>query len=282
MTSRRRRVLAVAGAVVGIALGLRAAAAWNPGVDPRLVVWDLAVGWSFIGGGLAAWAARPSSAAGRLLVVVGVAWFAGSILARARIPPSRTAVPGPRDVPDGSAGLSGRGRRRLVAALRRRSGVCGKRDALSGDRVIVAAVAVAFLALGATGLMRTAGRCAERGWRRVPRRSRWGWLIRLRRSPGSPGRRCDQSCSRTMRPYGDLRHRTCPSISSPDAGRRVCSRAPSSTSGMPRMREACASGWRARWATRPSWSPTRSTTRPIRSSMSSVSRSHCHRHPPVG
>jgi signal transduction histidine kinase len=157
MTSRRRSVLAVAGAMAGIVLGLRAAAAWNPGVDPRLVVWDLAVGWSFIGGGLAAWAGRPSSAAGRLLAVVGVAWFAGSIwpalefLHRgplfhllATYPTGRLSV----------RGASAGGWLRVVAVMGVYSASVTR---LGGDPLIVAAVAAGFLALGAAGVLRTRG-----------------------------------------------------------------------------------------------------------------------------
>ena len=157
MTSRRRWVLAVAGAVVGIGLGLRAAAAWNPGVDPRLVVWDLGVGWSFIGGGLAAWAARPSSGAGRLLVVVGVAWFAGSIW-----PSLEFLHLGPlfhllATYPTGrltARGESADGWLRVVAVV---AVYAASVTRLSGDQLIVAAVAAAFLALGAAGVLRTRG-----------------------------------------------------------------------------------------------------------------------------
>ena len=157
MTSRRRWVLAAAGAMAGIALGLRAGAAWNPGVDPRLVVWDLAVGWSFIGGGLAAWAARPSSAAGRLLVVVGVAWFAGSIWPSleflhlgplfhvlATYPTGRLTVRG--------AGAGGWLRVVAVVAV-----YAASVTRLSGEQLVVAAVAAGFLVLGATGVLRTRG-----------------------------------------------------------------------------------------------------------------------------
>ena len=157
MTSRRRSVLAAAGVAAGIALGLRAAAAWNPGVDPRLVVWDLAVGWSFIGGGLAAWAARPSSAAGRLLVVVGVAWFAGSVWPSleflhlgplfhllATYPTGRLTVRG--------GGAGGWLRVAAVGAV-----YVASVTRLSGDPIVVAAVAAAFLALGAVGVLRTRG-----------------------------------------------------------------------------------------------------------------------------
>jgi signal transduction histidine kinase len=157
MTSRRRWVLAVAGAVVGIALGLRAAAAWNPGVDPRLVVWDLVVGWSFIGGGLVAWAARPSSAAGRLLVVVGVAWFAGSIwpaLEFLHLGPLFQVL---ATYPTGRLTVRGAGAGGWLRAFAVGLVYAASVTRLSGDQLIVAAVAIAFLALGATGLLRTRG-----------------------------------------------------------------------------------------------------------------------------
>ena len=157
MTSWRRWVLAAAGAMAGIVLGLRAGAAWNPGVDPRLVVWDLAVGWSFIGGGLAAWAARPSSAAGRLLVVVGVAWFAGSIW-----PPLEFLHLGPlfhvlATYPTGRLTVRGAGAGgwlRVVAVV---AVYAASVTRLSGEQLIAAAVAAGFLVLGATGVLRTRG-----------------------------------------------------------------------------------------------------------------------------
>ena len=49
------------------------------GVAPAIVAADLVVGWAYIGAGTAAWIGRPGSASGRLLVAVGVAWFAGTI-----------------------------------------------------------------------------------------------------------------------------------------------------------------------------------------------------------
>ena len=79
MSRSRRRILSYPGAAAGIALGLAAALSWNPGIDPRIVVADLAVGWVFIGGGLVGWTLRPTSAAGPLLAMVGMAWFAGTI-----------------------------------------------------------------------------------------------------------------------------------------------------------------------------------------------------------
>ena len=157
MTSRRRWVLAGAGAVAGIALGLRAAAAWNPGVDPRLVVWDLAVGWSYIGGGLAAWAARPSSAAGRLLAVVGVAWFAGSIW-----PSLEFLHRGPlfhllATYPTGRLTVRGAGAGGWLRAVAVVAVYAASVTRLGGDQLIVAAVAAGFIAFGAAGVLRTHG-----------------------------------------------------------------------------------------------------------------------------
>ena len=152
MSPARRRLLALGGAAAGVALGLRAADAWNPGVDVRLVVWDLAVGWAFIGGGLAAWAGRPSSAAGRLLVGVGVAWFAGTIwpslefLHRgvlfhllATYPTGRLAVR--------AAGTGGWLRIAAVVSV-----YAASVTTLGADQLVTVAVAAGFLALGSSGV----------------------------------------------------------------------------------------------------------------------------------
>jgi signal transduction histidine kinase len=75
----RRRVLTLLGVAAGVALVIAAARSWNPGIDPRIVIADLAVGFVFIGGGIAAWTFRPTSGAGPLLIMVGASWFAGTI-----------------------------------------------------------------------------------------------------------------------------------------------------------------------------------------------------------
>jgi signal transduction histidine kinase len=46
--------------------------------DPRHWIPDLAVGWSFIGCGLIAWARRPESRTGPLLTATGFTWFVGN------------------------------------------------------------------------------------------------------------------------------------------------------------------------------------------------------------
>jgi signal transduction histidine kinase len=60
---------------VGIILGLMAETGWPAGIDGRLVVADLAVGWLLIGGGFAVWRARPVNRMGVLLMATGAAWF---------------------------------------------------------------------------------------------------------------------------------------------------------------------------------------------------------------
>ena len=72
----KRAFLAVPAAV---AFGLLAETGWPAGVDPRLVLADLATGWVLIACGLVVWGRRPTSI-GMLLVVTGVAWFAGTLL----------------------------------------------------------------------------------------------------------------------------------------------------------------------------------------------------------
>ena len=59
----------------GIVIGLIAETGWPPGVDPRLVLADLAIGWLFIGGGFVVWRARPANRMGVLLMATGATWF---------------------------------------------------------------------------------------------------------------------------------------------------------------------------------------------------------------
>jgi signal transduction histidine kinase len=79
LTPLARRTVAAAGVVAGVAAA--SALVWGgyqvPAdlLAPTLVL-DLAVGWSFIGVGLAAWTRRPDSRTGLLMIVFGFAWFA--------------------------------------------------------------------------------------------------------------------------------------------------------------------------------------------------------------
>jgi signal transduction histidine kinase len=71
---RRRGLVLLAGGVLGITaewVGF----GWG---DPRHWIPDLAVGWTFIGCGLVAWARRPGSRTGPLLAATGFTWFVGN------------------------------------------------------------------------------------------------------------------------------------------------------------------------------------------------------------
>jgi signal transduction histidine kinase len=62
----------------GIVLGLLAETGWPPGVDTRIVLADLAIGWLFIGSGYVVWRSRPASRVGVLLILTGTGWFAAT------------------------------------------------------------------------------------------------------------------------------------------------------------------------------------------------------------
>jgi signal transduction histidine kinase len=64
----------------GVALGLIAETGWPAGIDSRLIVADLAVGWLLIGGGFLVWRARPANRMGVLLIATGGAWFVATYL----------------------------------------------------------------------------------------------------------------------------------------------------------------------------------------------------------
>ena len=71
---RRFGLVLLAGGVLGLTaewVGL----GWD---DPRHWIPDLAVGWTFIGSGLIAWARRPASRAGPLMAATGFTWFLGN------------------------------------------------------------------------------------------------------------------------------------------------------------------------------------------------------------
>jgi signal transduction histidine kinase len=64
--------------LAGVALGLTAEWVGFGWGDPRHWIPDLAVGWTFIGCGLIAWARRPESRTGPLLAATGFTWFVGN------------------------------------------------------------------------------------------------------------------------------------------------------------------------------------------------------------
>lgn len=64
--------------LAGVVLGLTAEWVGFGWGDPRHWIPDLAVGWTFIGCGLVAWARRPESRTGPLMAATGFTWFLGN------------------------------------------------------------------------------------------------------------------------------------------------------------------------------------------------------------
>ncbi|MEZ5098442.1 MAG: PAS domain S-box protein [Thermoleophilia bacterium] len=82
MTTAHRLALAAAATLVAGGLALALTAAGDRGAtaeDEARVVFSLAIGWSFALCGLLAWARRPESRFGALMVAVGLTWFVGSL-----------------------------------------------------------------------------------------------------------------------------------------------------------------------------------------------------------
>jgi signal transduction histidine kinase len=75
MTAPRMRAVALAALVCGAAVIGLLAASDHQGSKAVWAVFGPVVGWSFIGVGLYAWRRRPESATGRLMVLLGFAWF---------------------------------------------------------------------------------------------------------------------------------------------------------------------------------------------------------------
>jgi signal transduction histidine kinase len=157
MNRTTRRLLVVTALAAGIVLGLVAETAWNLGVDPRVIIADLAVGWAFLAGGITAWARRPNSAAGRLMIAVGIAWFAGTLW-----PPLEFLHRGPlfhllATYPTGrlAARPSSLGGRLRLAAVLGFYGINLTR--LGGADGVALAFGVALVLLAAEGLLRARG-----------------------------------------------------------------------------------------------------------------------------
>ena len=66
-------VLGTLGAVLGEAIAVRA------GVGPDAALLDLAIGLTYLYGGLAIWAHDPSNRTGPLMSLVGLTWFIGTL-----------------------------------------------------------------------------------------------------------------------------------------------------------------------------------------------------------
>jgi signal transduction histidine kinase len=78
----------------GIILGLIAETGWPAGIDPRVIVADLAIGWLFIGAGFVVWTSRPANRMGILLIATGASWFVATF-ATPNYPPAAYLYCGP-------------------------------------------------------------------------------------------------------------------------------------------------------------------------------------------
>jgi signal transduction histidine kinase len=66
--------------VVGLAWGLASETLYyRSGAPAPDVLRDLAVGWTYLYGGLAIWSSRPTNPTGRLMTLVGFTWFIGNL-----------------------------------------------------------------------------------------------------------------------------------------------------------------------------------------------------------
>jgi signal transduction histidine kinase len=64
----------------GLVWGLASEAIYyGAGTPAYEVLLDLAIGWTYLYGGLALWASRPANRIGRLMTVVGLTWFIGNL-----------------------------------------------------------------------------------------------------------------------------------------------------------------------------------------------------------
>lgn len=75
----RRAALVIIG-VLGFIWGLASEAIYyGAGTPPYEVLLDLAIGWTYLYGGLALWSSRPTNRTGRLMTLVGLTWFIGNV-----------------------------------------------------------------------------------------------------------------------------------------------------------------------------------------------------------
>jgi signal transduction histidine kinase len=65
---------------VGLVWGLAGEALYyRAGVPAHEVLLDLAIGWTYLYGGLAMWSSQPANLSGRVMTLVGVTWFIGNV-----------------------------------------------------------------------------------------------------------------------------------------------------------------------------------------------------------
>jgi hypothetical protein len=71
-----RQTIGVIGFVWGV---LSELLYYRAGVAAYQVLLDLAIGWTYLYGGLVLWSSRPANRTGRLMTLVGLLWFVGNV-----------------------------------------------------------------------------------------------------------------------------------------------------------------------------------------------------------
>ena len=75
-----QRSIRVTIGIAGFAWGLISEALYYAaGTPAHEILLDLAIGWTYLFGGLALWGSRPSNNTGRLMTLVGMTWFIGNL-----------------------------------------------------------------------------------------------------------------------------------------------------------------------------------------------------------
>jgi signal transduction histidine kinase len=137
MAARSNRILIGS---VGLVWGLVSEALYyRAGTPAYEVLLDLTIGWTYLYGGLALWASRPANRIGRLMVVVGMAWFIGNM--------AISDVPGLREVGTLFSGVAAAALIALILAY-----PSGRLET-SLDRATVLILAVGFTANSAVTLL---------------------------------------------------------------------------------------------------------------------------------
>src|SRR3954451_9245588 len=75
-----QRAVRVAIGVAGLVWSLASEAVYyRAGTSAHDVLLDLAIGWTYLYGGLALWESRPHDRMGRAMTLVGLTWFIGNV-----------------------------------------------------------------------------------------------------------------------------------------------------------------------------------------------------------
>jgi signal transduction histidine kinase len=126
--------------VVGFVWGVASEALYyGAGTPANDVLLDLAIGWTYLYGGLALWASRPANRLGRLMTLVGLTWFIGNL--------AISDAPGLRELGILFSGVAAAALVALILAY-----PSGRLETRL-DRATVAILAIGFLATNAVQLL---------------------------------------------------------------------------------------------------------------------------------